>query len=282
MMTCNSRNSSSRRCSFALGFITILGLALVVIPAPCQTAPQPAPAAQSAPAPQPEFEAVSIHMADSSPHSIEDLQKGIGLTSSIKFPTNRFYAHYTPLKFLISLAYGVDDWEYIQGGPNWLDSQLYDIEAKVDGNALLTLEQMRPLLQNLLEQRFHLTIHRGQKEVTGYALVVAKGGPRLQTSKGGEQPFGYILPDGIQDQNAPIQSLAAMLTIPAGGPVVDKTGIVGKYDFKLKFATANHPDSNLPDLFTAVEEQLGLKLVPQKVPAETLVIDHADKIPTEN
>jgi uncharacterized protein (TIGR03435 family) len=278
----NSHHPTTCRFSHAIALAALLALPLAAIPAPCQSSQQPAPAAQSAPAPQPEFEAVSIHMADSSPHSIEDLQKGIGLTSSIKFPTNRFYAHYTPLKLLISLAYGVDDWEYIQGGPNWLDSQLYDIEAKVDGNALLTLEQMRPLLQNLLEQRFHLTIHRGQKEVTGYVLVVAKGGPRLQTSKGGEQPFGYILPDGIQDQNAPIQSLAAMLTIPAGGPVVDKTGIVGKYDFKLKFATANHPDSNLPDLFTAVEEQLGLKLVPQKVPAETLVIDHVDKIPTEN
>ena len=221
-------------------------------------------------------------MVDSSPHSIEDLQKGIGLASWSKFPANRLFAHFMPLKSLISLAYGVEDWEYIQGGPSWLDSQLYDIEAKVDGKALLTLEQMRPLLQNLLEQRFHLTIHRGQKEVTGYALVVAKGGPRLQTSKGGEQPFGYILPDGIQDQNAPIQSLAAMLTIPAGGPVVDKTGIAGSYDFKLKFATANHPDSNLPDLFTALQEQLGLKLQPEKIPVDFLVIDRVDKVPTEN
>jgi len=73
-----------------------------------------------------------------------------------------------------------------------------------------------------------------------------------------------------------------MLKIPAGRPVIDKTGIVGKYDFTLKYATANHPDSNLPDLFTAVQEQFGLKLVPQKVPVETLVIDHVDKIPTEN
>jgi uncharacterized protein (TIGR03435 family) len=281
MMTCNSCNSISRRCSFALGFITILGLASVAIPAPCQPPAQTAPPAQSALAPQPEFEAVSIHMVDSSPHSIEDLQKGIGLISWSKFPANRFFAHYTPLKSLIGLAYGVDG-AYVQGAPNWLGAQLYDIEAKVDGNALLTLEQMRPLLQNLLEQRFHLTIHREQKEVSGYALVVAKGGPKLQTAKGGEQPYGYILPDGLQDQNAPIQSLASMLTISAGGPVVDKTGIVGKFDFKLKFATANHPDSNLPDLFTAVQEQFGLKLVPQKVPVETLVIDHVDKIPTEN
>jgi uncharacterized protein (TIGR03435 family) len=289
-MTCKSRSSNSRRCSFTLGFITILGLALVAVPTHGQTAPLSGAALQIASTsqatsdftPQPAFEVSSIRMADSSPHSLDDLQKGIGLTSPIKFPTNPFYAHYAPLKFLISLAYGVEDWEHIQGGPSWLGSQNYDIEAKVDGDRALTLEQMRPLLQNLLEQRFHLTVHREQKEVTGYALVVAKGGPKLQPSKEGERPFGYILPNGIQDQNASIQSLASMLTIPAGGTVTDKTGIVGSYDFKLKYATASHPDSNLPDLFTAVEEQLGLKLEPQRAPVDFLVIDHVDKIPTEN
>jgi uncharacterized protein (TIGR03435 family) len=281
MMTHISHHPTSRRFSFAFALTAILTLVLTEISAPCQSAPQPAPPPQLAPAPQPEFEAASIHMADSSPHSVEDLQKGIGLTSWSKFPNNRFFAHFMPLKFLISIAYGVDV-EYIQDAPNWLDSQLYDIEAKVEGDALLTREQMQPLLQNLLEQRFHLTVHRGQKEVTGYDLVVAKGGPKLQPPKGGEQPYGYILPDGIQDQNATVQALAGLLKSPAGGPVVDKTGITGKYDFNLKYATANHPDPNLPDLFTAVQEQFGLKLVPQKISVDILVIDHVDKIPTEN
>ena len=272
-------HSAFHRFSFAFALTAILTLVLTEIPAPCQSSQQPAPAAQSIPTPQPEFEAASIHMV--APYSEDEIERGLGNAPLSAFPTNRFTAHHLTLKLLIGLAYGVDQ-TYIQSNPSWLDSQLYDIEAKVDGNALLTLEQMQPLLQNLLGQRFHLTIHRGQKEVSGYALVVAKGGPKLQPSKGGEQPYGYILPDGLQDQNAPIQSLAAMLKIPAGRPVIDKTGIVGKYDFTLKYATANHPDSNLPDLFTAVQEQFGLKLVPQKVPVETLVIDHVDKIPTEN
>jgi uncharacterized protein (TIGR03435 family) len=78
--------------------------------------------------------------------------------------------------------------------------------------------------------------------------------------------------------------LAKMLVTPAGRIVIDKTGITGNYDFKLSYATANNPDPDpdLPNLFTAVQEQLGLKLVPQKVPVDFLVIDYLDKIPTEN
>jgi uncharacterized protein (TIGR03435 family) len=73
-----------------------------------------------------------------------------------------------------------------------------------------------------------------------------------------------------------------ILSHPVGYPVVDKTGITGNYDIKLSYAPANDPNSNLPDLFTALQEQLGLKLESQKVPVEILVIDHVDRIPTEN
>ena len=79
-----------------------------------------------------------------------------------------------------------------------------------------------------------------------------------------------------------IAGLAGLLESPAGGPVIDKTGITGDYDIKLSYATARFTDSNLPDIFTAVQEQLGLKLVPQKVPVDFLVIDHVNKIPTKN
>jgi uncharacterized protein (TIGR03435 family) len=78
------------------------------------------------------------------------------------------------------------------------------------------------------------------------------------------------------------EHIASVLAHRAGQPVVDKTGLTGIYDFTLSYATANDPNSNLPDLFTAVQEQFGLKLVPQKVPVDMIVIDHVDKIPTEN
>ena len=88
--------------------------------------------------------------------------------------------------------------------------------------------------------------------------------------------------DGLRAQNIPMRSLAAMLSHPIGGPVVDKTEIAGNYDFKLSYAPEGATDSTLPSIFTAVQDQLGLKLEPQKVPVEMLVIDHVEKVPTEN
>jgi len=98
--------------------------------------------------------------------------------------------------------------------------------------------------------------------------------------------MAYIQFNGIRVQNAPVQLFASMLQSPTGSPVIDKTGITGNYDFDLKFAPANaregSADAALPDIFTAVQEQFGLKLVPQKVPVDFLVVDHVDRTPTEN
>ena len=141
---------------------------------------------------------------------------------------------------------------------------------------------MAPLLQHLLQQRFHLAAHWESRTVPGYELVVAKGGAKLQPAKEGVHPYGQILPDGIQASGYGLDSLAAILHSPTGRPVVNKTGITGTYDIKLDYAPRNDPNSTLPDLFTAIQEQLGLKLVSQKVPAQILVIDHVDQTPTEN
>ena len=188
--------------------------------------------------------------------------------------------HHANLGFLIRTAYGFD-YHRVSGEPDWIDSQSYDLNAKVEGDALLTREQMQPLLQNLLQERFHLAVHREQKIVPGYALVIAKGGSKLQPNKGA--PFhGMIGSNEIRFWNDSIKSFVDILESPVERPIIDRTGLGGTYDIALKFATADDPDSNLPDIFTAVQEQLGLKLVPQKVPVEILVIDHVDKIPTEN
>lgn len=220
-------------------------------------------------------------MGDSHPHPIEDMIKGIGVYSGSTFPTHYFFAHNANLNMLISIAYDVDG-RYIQGGSDWLESQSYDIDAKVDGDKELSYEEIKPLLQHLLEQRFHLATHRVTRPTSGYALLVAKSGPRLVPSKEGGTPRGQILPDRLQLWNATLKGFAGILSRPAGYPVIDKTGILGSYDFDLSYAPNNDPNSDLPSLFTALQEQLGLKLQSQKVRVEFLVIDHVDRNPTEN
>ena len=201
-----------------------------------------------------------------------------------QFPTNRLTMHYASLGYLIRTAYGFD-YHRVSGWPDWINSGSYDLNAKVEGDALLTQEQMQPLLQNLLQERFHVKVHHEHKIVPGYALVIAKGGPKLQQNKGA--PFhGMIGNSEIKFWNESIKSFALIFETPVERPIVDRTGLEGTYDFDLNFAPEDTPsnpsDSKLPDIFTALQEQLGLKLVPQKVPIDTLIIDHVDKIPTEN
>jgi len=169
----------------------------------------------------------------------------------------------------------------MEGAPNWFDSQLYDIDAKVEGDKGLTYEQMRPLLQQLLKDRFHLAIHREMEVQKAYALVIAKRGPKLQSSKGTSQ-YGQILPNQLYCPSCSLERLARILEQVTGRPVVDKTGIKGDFDIKLDYAPDTASESSLPSIFTALQEQVGLKLVPQESPSEILVIDHVERIPTEN
>jgi uncharacterized protein (TIGR03435 family) len=195
----------------------------------------------------------------------------------------RFVASNVSLAFLLHMAFGVDD-QQILAKPSWLETELFDIAARPEEGVTLTHEELQPLLQNLLQQRFHLVTHRELRMVRGYGLVVAKGGAKLQASKG-DHPPGYrvyVGPSRLEGLNWSTQNLAAMLQPAAGLPVVDKTGIAGGYDIKLGFAADLATDSSLPSLFTALRETLGLKLQAQKVPVEMLVIDHVDRFPTPN
>ena len=179
------------------------------------------------------------------------------------------------LALAIAWAFKTDQ-DHISGGAGWLNSQYYEISAKPEGDVGLSYDQLRPLVQQLLEERFHLVYHRETKEVKGYALVVAKGGPKLKASTG-KGSFGYIFTNRIRAQNRNAQDLAGLLAIRLHEPVVDKTGLTGNFDFDVSFAPTEGSDSSLPSIFTAVEEQLGLKLINQKVPVEMFVIDHVEK-----
>jgi uncharacterized protein (TIGR03435 family) len=195
----------------------------------------------------------------------------------------RFFASSVSLAFLIQMAYRVDD-SQIAGKPDWLESELFDVVAKPEGDITLTRDELRPRLQTLLQQRFQLVAHRETKMIRGYALVVAKGGPKLKATNG-DHPPGYRVYVGggrLEGLNWSMQTLAAMLQPPTGFPVIDETGIKGGYNIKLDFSPELETDSSLPSLFTALQDTMGLKLESRKVPVEVLVIDHVNRFPTEN
>jgi uncharacterized protein (TIGR03435 family) len=204
----------------------------------------------------------------------------LGYTSISPFGSARFTATNVTLELLIEMAFGVEA-SKISGEPGWLGSDHYDVSAKAEGEQGLAYEQWKPRLQQLLAQRFKLAIHHEMKDSQGYALVVAKGGPKLQKSAG-PAAQGYILPGGLRASNASLDSLASMLASPTGRPVVNKTKIKGTYDIQLNYAPEGAADSPLPSIFTALQEQLGLKLEALKAPVEMLVIDHVERVPTEN
>jgi uncharacterized protein (TIGR03435 family) len=262
------------------------------------------------------------------------------------------------LKNVVMTAYGVKGYQI--SGPKWLDSERFDIVAKIAMGA--TKEQFQMMLQNLLAERFKLAVHRETKELPIYALVVGKGGPKLKesvddsaASQGGAAgPGGPSasapppppppggdgagpvrmkmgadgmpqLPPGVGKNGLmmmmmngrlrmvgngqPVSALTGMLADQLGRPVVDATELKAKYDFTVDFTPENMsgpmgglpppppqheggpggggpmasaPDASGLSIFTALQEQMGLKLEQRKGPIDLLVIDHMEKVPTEN
>jgi uncharacterized protein (TIGR03435 family) len=233
------------------------------------------------------------------------------------------------LMMLLTSAYDVKNFQVT--GPDWLNSERFDISAKLPTGT--TKDQSRVMLQNLLAERFHLTLHRESKEVQGYELVVGKNGSKLKESSPADAAAdagppgppgppkrdanGFPLlerpgmvamvqagPKGavarLAAKGQPLSELMRMLGNQISRPVVDKTGLTGKYDFTLEYApdmSAMGPmppsaaggqpppeggDDSAPNMLTAVQEQLGLKLDAKKIQVDILIIDKIDKVPTEN
>jgi uncharacterized protein (TIGR03435 family) len=216
---------------------------------------------------------------------------------------DEFTATNITLQMLIKDAYRVED-DQISGAPKWLNSEKYDIDAKwdksiVDALKELSQDQMilerRRILQDLLADRFKLTLHRETQHLPVYELVVAQNGPKLQDAKPGDTyPDGIKGPDGaaagpgvmrfrggqLTGQRVPVALLVRELSRELGGSgsiITDKTGLIGNYDFTLQWT----PEESQAPMFTAIQEQLGLKLESQNGPGEFLVIDHVEK-PSEN
>jgi uncharacterized protein (TIGR03435 family) len=184
--------------------------------------------------------------------------------------------HNASLKFCILVAYGVQNY-LIEGGPKWIDTDTYEITAKAAG--AFQRDQPAQMLQTLLADRFKLTVHREIKQRPVYTLVPGKNGARLHLSDpGGESFLGRRGRQGpLIGQKASMSGLAATLSTIMERKVLDQTGLTRAYDFKLEFAPADAIDSPLPSLFTALQQQLGLKLEAGNGPVEVLVVDHAEK-----
>jgi uncharacterized protein (TIGR03435 family) len=242
---------------------------------------------QAATAAPKEFEVASIKPSNAS----GPMSRGVRVQMA---PGGRLNESNITVKFLIQQAYNVKDFQ-ISGGPAWINSERYDLVAKADGD-VGRMDQIRPLIQKLLADRFQLTIHRDTKELPIYALVVGKNGPKLKESAANNPGPQIRVNRGLIDgQGMGMDMLANQLSVPLGRTVLDKTGLKGQYDIKLEFTpedgpghgpgdgpeAAPPPDTAGPSIFTALQEQLGLKLETSKGPVQIIIIDRVEK-PTEN
>lgn len=213
---------------------------------------------------------------------------------------NRFVARNFPLRILISAAYNLSP-RAISAGPAWIDTDRYEILAKSPGTVRPNPDEQMKMLRKLLADRFNLTFHRETKELAIYELTVAKNGPKLKestlspdASPEGPPPLVFVISPGAARLPARYASMAELASVlqraALDRPVMDRTGLSGHYDFDLEFSTDESVfggalpkggDAAGPTLFTAVQEQLGLKLQATKGPVNFLVIEKIER-PSEN
>jgi uncharacterized protein (TIGR03435 family) len=202
----------------------------------------------------------------------------------------------TSVSDMMVFAYGVHA-RQVTGGPDWFEKDKYDVLAKPDVDGQPNDKQLKSMVQKLLADRFKLTFHRDKKELSVYAIVVAKGGPKLTKSES-DAPFPSLFFRGLGNlpaRNATMADFAGVMqSAVLDKPVVDLTGLTGRFDFSLMWTPDEFQFGGLgvkppapsdkdtqPDLYTAFQQQLGLRLESTKAQAEVLVIDHVER-PSEN
>jgi len=258
--------------------------------------------------PLPAYEAATIKLAK------DDGRQQAGQRSPSEFVIHDF-----TVKDLLQMAYGIKSDNQLEGVSGWMTSEHFDVEIKL-GDEEIAAEQKLPimqrvdrwalLMQRLLAERFDLKTSEAMKDVQVYELVVAKGGAKVKasemvddperpgTKKPAQGPFERLRGPGKMDATGVPMSLLgeALGRLPdlgggqnfgGGRMVLDKTGLAGLYDWSLVWTPSNveagaaSPNPEAPGLFTAIEEQLGLKLVSAKAPVQVLVVDHIEQ-PSEN
>ena len=213
----------------------------------------------------------------------------IGTIPSVK----TLNSYHQPVQELILYAYDMKDFQ-LSGGPDWVYNRniygrdVYDIVAKAEGDSIPTLLQFRQMMQTLLAERFKLRVRHTTKEVPSYELLIAPKGPKLQEGSRDLEVSPATWTAGrtensYEARRVPMSSLLMVLSTAAQRPVLDRTGLTGIYAFTLRYADldANPAATTAPSIFTAVQEQLGLKLEPIKEKFDALVIEQVER-PSEN
>lgn len=231
----------------------------------------------------PAFEVASVRAGQSGGGGREG-GHGIGRRESIQVAPGSLTMRNVSFRSCVRWAWNVVDYQV--NGPDWIDRERYDIVAKSGGAE--PEEQLRLMLQTLLADRFKLAVHRQTKELPAWVLTVAKGGPKFKEST--EEGEGSIEPNlqrmQIAVQHAPVSQLVDLLGNLLRAPIVDETGLKGKYDIVIKI------DKYIPDpatpvdilstVLTAIQQELGLKLDQRKMALDLVVVDRAEKVPVEN
>jgi uncharacterized protein (TIGR03435 family) len=206
---------------------------------------------------------------------------------SIRPLPGRLRAENVTLKLLIGEAYHVYDSQI--SGPKWIDSDRYDLEAKIGGEVPPSKTQLRAMLQRLLADRFGLSVRRESKEMSVYMLEADKGETKLQPAKHPDSPvmFRVFQRRQITAENAPLENLTGALTWLLGRPVLDRTGLEGSFDYKLEWSPDEtqlrsqeappETEGNAPSLAAALQQQVGLKLVSRKGPVDLIVVEKAER-----
>jgi uncharacterized protein (TIGR03435 family) len=313
--------SGARRFALAIGIGFVLGAIVIVIMSDQQVGAQSAPAAETRPL---SFEVAAVK------------RSRYGEGTSFRLVPGRLTYRNMVMEMIIEFAYGHDWGEFgftnlrndqLEGGPSWVRGEEFgyegfDIDAKVEdslaeqfgkdcGRAFFHgkcgyRSAMLAMLQSLLADRFKLKVRWETRMGPVYALVVAKGGPKLSHTKpdapdsaAAKQnparrpacPAGFVC---LEEYNVPMGQVANWLNnVKIGRPVIDRTGLKGGYDFRIQYVREQAASSNVgadnalpagvsgPSIFSALQQQLGLKLKPTKGPVEVLVIDHIER-PSEN
>jgi uncharacterized protein (TIGR03435 family) len=229
-----------------------------------------------------EFEVATIK-----PHPSGDMSVRLGGAPG------KYQATNASAKLLVEQAFNLPA-DQVSGGPSWAESQRFDVNAKVADDCWQQLSKLQNeerqkamglMLQTLLKDRFKLAVSHHPRDLMVYALVVAKGGAKLQPtgSLSSQKPVSGAFMMGMTQHNAPVNALATFLSTHFRRTVVDQTGLSGRYDINFMVSNPEENGAEAADsaIFQALEDQLGLKLVSRKMEVDTIVIDHLEQ-PSQN
>jgi uncharacterized protein (TIGR03435 family) len=200
-----------------------------------------------------------------------------GMPAGMRADPTHIIAQQIPIRTLILGAYNVELWQIV-GAPDWTRDEGYDVSVTIPVGTTKATEEL--MMQRLLAERCKLVVHRETKDSPVYELVVAKGGSKLKVST--DEQYGVRRALGhLEVHHASIANFTRSLNEPSDRPILDKTDIKGLYDFTLDWTPEARAGADGPSIFTAMEEQLGLRLESRREPLEYVVIDHVER-PSEN